>query len=216
MDRLEMNAAVKEFVDLCEKYGPDKCRNHHYEAMYAHILGPFRFARTRIRILEIGIEFGGSLRVWLEYLKSPLGIPYVYGIDIEQKYCDKAPPGARAFCGDQADVNFLESVVKDSGGEFDIIIDDGGHGTGQAEVTFKALWPHLRDGGIYVIEDLEWSSKTTRQRWAKRHNLRTTVEWLLDEVQSRTYRHRLKWSAHDSVWTFWGEACVVTKLPQGT
>ncbi len=205
-----MDAAVKEFVDLCEKYGTDKHHDHNYSFMYAEILTPFRMPGREVRLLEIGIESGGSLRLWLDYL----ALPYVFGIDVKKECCANAPPKAIAFCGSQTDVDFLGSVVAKTGGQFDIIIDDGGHGAGQAEATFGVLWPHLRDGGIYVIEDLEITHK--QLRLAQKRNTRTTRDWLMDEVRSRMYRHRRRETSHDSVWTFWSEACVVRKLPEGT
>ena len=35
----------------------------------------------------------------------------------------------------------------------DIIIDDGSHVDDDQAISFKALWPHLEPGGVYLIED---------------------------------------------------------------
>ena len=43
----------------------------------------------------------------------------------------------------------------------DIIIDDGGHTMKQQVTTFEETWNQLKDGGIYLCEDLHtsyWSS----------------------------------------------------------
>ena len=50
----------------------------------------------------------------------------------------------------------------------DIIIDDGSHKFLDQEATLHTLWPRLRAGGFYVIEDmlvgaLPWSSEHARQ-----------------------------------------------------
>ena len=37
---------------------------------------------------------------------------------------------------------------------FDVIIDDGGHSNKQIDVSFKLLWPTVKPGGYYFIEDL--------------------------------------------------------------
>jgi hypothetical protein len=47
-------------------------------------------------------------------------------------------------------------MMKESG-RFDIIIDDGSHVNGHVIDTFKFLFPRLKDGGIYVIEDTQTS-----------------------------------------------------------
>lgn len=67
------------------------------------------------------------------------------------------PPGTIVkdiFLGDQKDVPFMQGVVESSGGQFDIIIDDGGHWGEQIRASFGVLWPSLADGGVYVVEDL--------------------------------------------------------------
>ena len=36
-----------------------------------------------------------------------------------------------------------------------VIIDDGGHTNSQIGHSFDVLWPLVRNGGVYVIEDLQ-------------------------------------------------------------
>lgn len=52
----------------------------------------------------------------------------------------------------------MSDVVKESGGKFDIIIDDGGHLYNQQKATFEVLWETLSPGGLYYMEDLQVSS----------------------------------------------------------
>ena len=45
--------------------------------------------------------------------------------------------------------------MKESGGNFDVIIDDGGHMNYMIYQSFITLWEHaLAPGGLYFIEDL--------------------------------------------------------------
>ena len=54
----------------------------------------------------------------------------------------------------QAGFSVLDSWVQQSGGKFDAIIDDGGHGNCMISNSFDKLWPQLNPGGYYFIEDM--------------------------------------------------------------
>ena len=57
----------------------------------------------------------------------------------------------------QEDAVALDNYIQKVSGNFDIIIDDGGHTMQQQITSFKVLFPHVKSGGIYVIEDLHTS-----------------------------------------------------------
>ena len=59
--------------------------------------------------------------------------------------------------GDQADVDFLRKFVNKHGGGFDVIVDDGGHKMVQQMTSLIHLFPSLRSGGLYFLEDLHTS-----------------------------------------------------------
>lgn len=100
------------------------------------------------RVLEIGVQGGGSLKIWEKMFPNA----EIVGIDILED-CKKYENGnIKVFIGDQHDVKFLETL-----GNFDIIIDDGGHYMTQQQVSLKTLMEQLNPGGIYVIEDLHTS-----------------------------------------------------------
>jgi hypothetical protein len=40
--------------------------------------------------------------------------------------------------------------------DLDLVIDDGSHLAEQTETTFATLFPRIREGGFYVIEDWNW------------------------------------------------------------
>lgn len=63
----------------------------------------------------------------------------------------------KVFTGDQADIKFLETFISASGGGFDVIIDDGGHTMNQQITSFNRLFPIVKPGGIYFVEDLATS-----------------------------------------------------------
>lgn len=65
--------------------------------------------------------------------------------------------GATVAAGDQGDPAVLEQFQAEYGGDFDIIIDDGGHTMNQQKTSLQHLWKALKPGGYYFCEDLETS-----------------------------------------------------------
>lgn len=117
--------------------------DHFLEAYNKHFAG-----LKPNRVLEIGVQGGGSLKIWEKMFPEA----EIVGIDILED-CKKYEQGnIKVFIGDQHDVKFLETL-----GNFDIIIDDGGHYMTQQQVSMKTLMQQLNAGGIYVIEDLHTS-----------------------------------------------------------
>ena len=70
-------------------------------------------------------------------------------------------------------------------GEFDVIIDDGGHTMLQQQLTLKTiLGPKLKHGGIYILEDLH----TSKDRYFNSHgsnDLNNTLNLLEDLKNSK-------------------------------
>ena len=60
---------------------------------------------------------------------------------------------------DQADTDAVTSAVQRAigSGEIDLVVDDASHLVGPTRVSFNALFPRLRPGGHYVIEDWSWA-----------------------------------------------------------
>ncbi len=121
---------------------------HHYIPLYERYFSPFR--GRKIRLLEIGVSKGGSLQMWRKYFGDDA---IIFGIDINPE-CERFNGQAgQVRIGSQVDELFLESVVKEMGG-LDIVLDDGSHLMKHIPVSLKYLFPHLSNGGIYMIEDL--------------------------------------------------------------
>jgi hypothetical protein len=139
---------------LTRWYGSDKgSKLHDYTRLYEHHLRHRR--REKLTILEIGVggeevadAGGASLRMWRTYCPKA----EIIGVDLHPK---QLPVEERITIlqGDQADVGFLERLA--ARGPFDLIIDDGSHRGEHVNITFKALWPYVNPGCLYVIEDIE-------------------------------------------------------------
>lgn len=106
------------------------------------------------RVLEIGVQNGGSIDMWLEYFGP--GVEIV-GIDITPECKDLPyPSNVEIVIGDQSSTEFWDKFLK-SRQPFDIIVDDGGHTMTQQITSLYCLFPHLKSGGIYMCEDTHTS-----------------------------------------------------------
>jgi hypothetical protein len=118
----------------------------------------FRSMRwKKISLLEIGVggyddhSGGRSLRLWRAYFPRAR----IAAIDLYDK--TKLSRGRITVhqCS-QTDAAKLNGIAGSYGG-FDVIIDDGSHINAHQIESFKILWPHLKAGGIYVVEDTQTS-----------------------------------------------------------
>ena len=124
---------------------------HHYFDIYVKHFEAYR--NRPIRMLEIGVFRGGSLRMWKEYFHPDSTI---VGIDIDKSCKDHEIADKKVFVriGSQADPKFLAEVNEEFG-PFDIILDDGSHKTHHQNISFGALFrASLKDGGCYMVEDV--------------------------------------------------------------
>jgi hypothetical protein len=144
-------------ASLAIKHGSDKHGHHdycrHYETHFAHL------RQSRIKLLELGIggyeypDRGGSgLRMWSDFFLNG----QIYGCDLYDKSGIQLPARTKIYQGSQNDGNFLLRMM-DEVGNPDIIIDDASHMNRLTIGSFQHLWPWLKRGGIYVIEDIESS-----------------------------------------------------------
>ncbi|HVE23015.1 MAG TPA: class I SAM-dependent methyltransferase [Acidocella sp.] len=144
-----MASLPSELDAIGRKFGTDKSSVYHdYLRVYERF---FRHLRNEpLKILEVGVFNGASLKVWEEYFPNSR----IVGADIDET--------TRRFAGGRVEIEIidqsnLEDLVRLGvrHGPFDIIIDDGSHIWDHQITTLRTLFPFLKDGGIYVVEDLE-------------------------------------------------------------
>ena len=121
---------------------------HHYIPLYHRYFSPYR--GLKIKFLEIGVSQGGSLQMWRNYFGDDA---IIFGIDINPECVKFNGQAGQVRIGSQVDKAFLDSVISEMG-RVDIVLDDGSHQMKHIPVTLGYLFPHLNDGGIYMIEDL--------------------------------------------------------------
>jgi predicted O-methyltransferase YrrM len=102
------------------------------------------------RVLEVGVAGGGSLQLWQALF--PRGV--VVGIDHDPMAT--WPMGTLCVIAEQDAPNLVELIVdvfpKWISG-FDLIVDDASHQAEPSWSTFRLLWPLVRPGRWYVVED---------------------------------------------------------------
>ena len=99
---------------------------------------------SKINLLEIGVQNGGSLETWSRYFWKA---EKIVGIDVDPKCADLKFDDSRiqVVIGDAKTVELEDT--------FDIIIDDGSHQAADIIANWQRWWPKLNDGGVYVVED---------------------------------------------------------------
>lgn len=123
----------------------------HYLDIYERHFSAYR--GKPVRMLEIGVCKGGSLQMWRDYF-GPDAV--IFGIDLDPTCATRADPPNQVRIGSQADPEFLQTVVAEMGAP-DIVLDDGSHKSKHQIASFETLFPLLREGGTYVVEDVHTS-----------------------------------------------------------
>ena len=134
---------------LGKKYGSDKSSSgHDYLKTYDRLFVPWR--HKEITLLEIGVFNGASITCWEEYFSKAK----IVGVDIDPKTKSFERGRVKIENIDQSNVEDLARIALEYG-PFDIIIDDGSHYWNHQITSLIYLFPFLKSGGFYVIEDLQ-------------------------------------------------------------
>ncbi len=138
--------ALNELQDIGIKHGTDKATRHFYMEYYHRFLRPLR--NQSLKLLEIGVASGASLRTWKEFLPNST----VVGVDTNPS-CDFREDRIVVRIGDGTRKEFTDALCSEFG-PFDVIIDDGSHHVAHQKATFENLFPRLKSGGMYAVEDV--------------------------------------------------------------
>jgi hypothetical protein len=177
-----VRAQGKELT-LCElgtKYRTDKVVAG-YTKFYAELFEPHR--QEVKKVMEIGIGsresmkhvpdyiVGASLFMWRDYFSDA----QIYGLD---NNVDSLIEGDRikSLSCDQADIVDLSRAAAWAGDGFDFILDDGDHRAASQWPAFHVLFPLVKPGGLYIIEDADAADGNMQtlqaaMPWAAAHSL---------------------------------------------
>lgn len=127
----------------CDKF-------EHYFSLYERHLGAF--VGKAPRILEVGVQFGGSAEMWRDFFGAGT---QVHGVDIERQCNDT--DYLHLTLGNQGSDAFWRSHFAGQAECFDIVIDDGSHDNPHQITTLVNTYHLLKSGGIYWCEDTHTS-----------------------------------------------------------
>jgi hypothetical protein len=162
---------------------------------YARYWSAHRLFRAN-QILELGIWDGGSMAFWFEFFQPKKHV----GIDLasrgDRHYFERYVTSKgltehiKTYWGvDQADAARLRGILQcEFDGPLDIVIDDASHLYEPTKASFETLFPQLRPGGLYIIEDWAWAHwrefQSIRQGWATETALTQLVYELIEAAGS--------------------------------
>jgi hypothetical protein len=124
-----------------------------YIKEWDQIFSPFH--ENELNLLEIGIQNGGSLEIWAKYFEKAI---HIVGCDINEacRNLEFYDPRITTVIGD-ANSDEVDEKLNKITPEFDIIIDDGSHLSGDIISSFSRYFNRVKVNGIYVIEDIHTS-----------------------------------------------------------
>lgn len=182
---------------LLKQFDSDKGPQHHnYSPSYYKILKGLQ--NSPLVFLEIGIggynypdRGGQSLKAWESFFPNS----HIHGIDIYDKSALNKGRVHTHICSqthEQQLVNLINVI-----GAPDIILDDGSHISADIIFSFEILFPLLKKGGMYIVEDTECSY------WALNYFGNDNIDDLT-VITSMNYFKRLSDSLNSHIFNYIG------------
>ena len=163
-------------------FATDKVTPHGYLQDYLRIAAELG---THAVVCEVGVLYGDSLVMWQHCF--PHGT--VIGVDRDENA--RWPEGTVRIIAGQEDPGLGGKVREHAPGGCDLIVDDASHRGRQTAATFASLWPLVKPGGYYVVED--WADPWVFPQWPRPEAdellgyVPSLIEALRDGAESVTY-----------------------------
>jgi predicted O-methyltransferase YrrM len=184
--------AVGDVEFVC-KYAPESTARRFFVVKPLELVERYRqlgaAAWRHATIVELGIAEGGSTAL-LALLAEPKKL---IAVDIETEVLGALAEFVddhglhdvvRPFYGvNQADHEQLAEIVdrERGGAPLDLVIDDASHDYFLTKSSFETLFPRLRPGGVFVIED-----------WNSAHTMRDAVRAELRDASAPDHEERMR------------------------
>jgi len=154
----------KKLLDMWVNYNESHYLDHwleyadhyqyHLEKLAAERTPPIS-PRHKVKLLEFGVQSGGSARLWKQYYGESL---YYVGFDIDPRCKRTESPAENMFVeiGSQLDTHKILAACHKHG-PFDVVIDDGGHTTAMMQTALDTIFLNdkcMKQDSLMVIEDM--------------------------------------------------------------
>lgn len=156
--------------DLALQFGTDKATHNFckiYDAFFSHM------KYTANTVIEVGVFFGASINMWKSYFDHAIihgadhftgvqgnGSKFANPLEYYNKMRSSPDPRISLHNLDQSKdeqlSKFSSNFMK---GTVDVIVDDGSHLMYDQQRTFIQLFPLVRAGGYFVLEDVHTSNQ---------------------------------------------------------
>ena len=168
-------------IELVDNSRTDKQTAHSYLPVYEELFQKKKLSAQSI--LEIGIYYGGSIKLWKDYFTNAK----IYAVEIfdlrhvwaELQHDDRI---VLYTSTDAYDPQFVKIKLADQRLQFDMILDDGPHTLESMKACIQLYLPLLTDDGILIIEDIQsmdWLDELRNEvpsdlrKYIKTYDLRT-------------------------------------------
>ena len=169
----------------------DRPRGHDYLRKYEFFIGRFA-SKPDFRMMELGAgpdwNIGASVHLWEEFFwRDDFRLRVV---DVKPTANNLANERVSVTVGDLGDPAVLAELASSA---YDVIIDDASHLWGHQLLALEFLFPSIRQGGMYVIEDIETSFGSNREPWSQgaETDTYTIVDRLMALVAGKGREHQL-------------------------
>ena len=197
------------------RHGTDKASSeHNYLSFYEMFFSDLK--EEDISLLEIGVLGGASLRTWRDYFTKAK----IVGADISPLVKFHESDRIEIELLDQSNVEELTRTgIKH--GPFDIIIEDGSHFWEHQVTCLRTLFPFVKDGGMYIVEDLQTNYGSLQDNYRGVASV-SCVEYLKSLVDLRVAGNQVDMSQVEDAFlrtygqniqfiTFYRHACLIKK-----
>jgi len=165
LEELNKELPQNEMCEIAKGTKTDKV-THGYTRVYHEIMKKDR--DKEIDFFELGIFLGNSLKLWYNYFKKG----NIYAIDngrISKVNSFSWIDNDRITCSkaDQREISDLKKAFEHFGcDKFDYILDDAHHFQEHQQKSIALLFPTVKPGGYYIIEDvIDREDMLTGSQW---------------------------------------------------
>ena len=154
----------------------EKIEAHGYAKKYENL---FKSIKSKnLKILEIGSFYGNASAALSFYFKNSL----IFSADINPDMYRYKGSRLKNFFVDSSSRDSIKTNILEKNFEFDIIIEDASHRLKDQIISLFMLFPKVKKGGIFVVEEVDFPEKREDMRVDQ---VMPDLKTILKKVQSK-------------------------------